>query len=60
MLVIIYTIRKGIEVVARSGEILFIFMYILAIAGFVLIVCSGLIEFTNLQPVLEEGDFTRP
>ncbi|MED4268015.1 GerAB/ArcD/ProY family transporter, partial [Priestia megaterium] len=25
MLVIIYTIRKGIEVVARSGEILFIF-----------------------------------
>ena len=23
--------------------------------GFILIVCSGLIEFTNLQPVLEEG-----
>jgi spore germination protein KB len=55
MLVIIYTIRKGIEVVARSGEILFIFMYILAIMGFILIVCSGLIDFTNLKPVLEEG-----
>ncbi|WP_280166760.1 GerAB/ArcD/ProY family transporter [Priestia aryabhattai] len=55
MLVIIYTIRKGVEVVARSGELLFIFMYILAIIGFILIVCSGLIDFTNLKPVLEEG-----
>jgi spore germination protein KB len=55
MLVIIYTIRKGIEVLARSGELLFIFMYILAVAGFILIVSSGLIDFTNLQPVLEEG-----
>ncbi|MGN7241842.1 GerAB/ArcD/ProY family transporter, partial [Priestia megaterium] len=55
MLVIIYTIRKGIEVLARSGEVLFIFMYILAIMGFILIVCSGLIDFTNLKPVLEEG-----
>ncbi|MBU8757679.1 spore germination protein, partial [Priestia megaterium] len=34
---------------------LFIFMYILAIMGFILIVCSGLIDFTNLKPVLEEG-----
>ncbi|WP_182007582.1 GerAB/ArcD/ProY family transporter, partial [Priestia aryabhattai] len=33
MLVIIYTIRKGIEVIARSGELLFIFMYVLAVAG---------------------------
>ncbi|MBE5102279.1 GerAB/ArcD/ProY family transporter [Priestia aryabhattai] len=55
MLVIIYTVRKGIEVIARSGELLFVFMYILAITGFILIVCSGLIDFTNLQPVLEEG-----
>ncbi|PGQ88076.1 spore gernimation protein KB [Priestia megaterium] len=55
MLVIIYTVRKGIEVVARSGELLFIFMYILAVTGFTLIVCSGLINFTNLQPVLEKG-----
>jgi spore germination protein KB len=55
ILVIIYTVRKGIEVIARSGELLFIFMYILAIAGFILIVSSGLINVTNLQPVLEEG-----
>ena len=57
MLVIIYTIRKGIEVVARSGELLFIFMYVLAVAGFILIVSSGLIEIKNLQPILEEGLF---
>ncbi|MES9760087.1 GerAB/ArcD/ProY family transporter, partial [Priestia megaterium] len=55
MLVIIYTIRKGIEVIARSGELLFIFMYVLAVAGFILIVSSGLIHFKNLQPILEEG-----
>ena len=55
ILVIIYTIRKGIEVIARSGELLFILMYILAVSGFILIVVSGLIDFTNLQPVLEEG-----
>uniref|UniRef100_UPI0031010F23 GerAB/ArcD/ProY family transporter n=1 Tax=Priestia megaterium TaxID=1404 RepID=UPI0031010F23 len=55
ILVIIYTIRQGIEVIARSGELLFIFMYILAVAGFILIVCSGLIDVTHLKPVLEEG-----
>ncbi|MBU8757665.1 GerAB/ArcD/ProY family transporter [Priestia megaterium] len=55
MLVIIYTIRKGIEVIARSGELLFIFMYILAVAGFILIVSSGLIDVANLKPALEKG-----
>jgi len=30
-------------------------MYILAVAGFILIVTSGLIDVTNLKPVLEEG-----
>ncbi|MED3810554.1 GerAB/ArcD/ProY family transporter [Priestia megaterium] len=55
ILVTIYTVRKGIEVIARSGEILFIFIYVLAITGFILIVCSGLIDVTNLQPVFEEG-----
>ena len=55
ILVIIYTVRKGIEVIARSGELLFIFMYVLAIGGFILIVSSGLIDFKNLQPILENG-----
>jgi spore germination protein KB len=55
MLVIIYTVRKGIEVIARSGELLFILMFTLSVVGFILIVSSGLIDLTNLQPVLEEG-----
>ncbi|RPJ97926.1 GerAB/ArcD/ProY family transporter [Priestia endophytica] len=55
ILVIIYMVRRGIEVIARSAELLFILVYILAVAGFILIVSSGLIDFTNLQPVLEEG-----
>ncbi|PFA62874.1 spore gernimation protein KB [Bacillus sp. AFS015802] len=55
MLVIIYTVRKGVEVIARSGELLFMLMFLLSVVGFILIVVSGLIDFTNLQPVLEEG-----
>ncbi|MEH7320534.1 GerAB/ArcD/ProY family transporter [Priestia megaterium] len=55
MLVIIYMVRKGIEVIARSGELFFIFMYVLAVTGFILIVSSGLIDVMKLQPVLEEG-----
>jgi spore germination protein KB len=55
MLVIIYITRKGIEAIARSGELLFIFMYFLAVAGFILIISSGLIDFKNLQPILKEG-----
>ncbi|WP_377520286.1 GerAB/ArcD/ProY family transporter [Priestia megaterium] len=55
MLVIIYTVRKGIEVISRSGELFFIFMYTLAVTGFILIIVSGLIHVTNLQPVLEKG-----
>jgi spore germination protein KB len=57
MLVIIYAVSKGIEVVARTGEIFFIFIYFLAITGFILIVFSGLIDINNLKPILEEGIF---
>jgi spore germination protein KB len=55
LLVIVYTVRKGIEVLARAGEILFIFMYFLAITGFILIIASGLIDLTHLKPLFEEG-----
>jgi spore germination protein KB len=55
LLVVIYTVNKGIEVLARTGEIFFIFIYLLAITGFVLIVFSGLIQFDQLRPVLEHG-----
>jgi spore germination protein KB len=57
MLVIIYAVSKGIEVVARTGELFFVFIYFLAITGFILIVFSGLIDINNLKPILEEGIF---
>lgn len=55
LLVIIYAARKGIEVIARTGELLFVFIYILAIGGFILIIMSGLIDLKNLKPFLEDG-----
>nr|WP_154319484.1 GerAB/ArcD/ProY family transporter [Metabacillus idriensis] len=56
-LVVVYTVRKGIEVLARTGELLFVLMYLLAISGFILVLASGLIEINNLKPVLAEGIF---
>lgn len=55
ILVVVYTIRKGIEVLARTGELLFGLVYLLAISGFILVVVSGLIDINNLKPVLEGG-----
>ncbi|MFP7298923.1 GerAB/ArcD/ProY family transporter [Neobacillus niacini] len=55
MLVIIFAVSKGIEVVARTGELFFVFIYFLAIVGFILIAFSGLIDVNNLKPVLENG-----
>lgn len=56
---IVYTIRKGIEVLARTGEVLFIFVCLLTLIGFLLILGTDLIKLSNLKPVLEEG-FSRP
>lgn len=53
--VIIYAVHKGIEVIARVGELYFGLVYFLAISGAVLILVSGLIHIENLQPVLENG-----
>ncbi|OUZ39122.1 spore gernimation protein KB [Solibacillus kalamii] len=55
VLVVVYTISKGIEVIARTGELLFIIMMLIGISGTVLIIISGIIEISNLEPMLEEG-----
>ncbi|KMY48836.1 GerAB/ArcD/ProY family transporter [Peribacillus loiseleuriae] len=55
LVVIIYTIRKGIEVVARTGELLFLILLLLGISGTILIAISGIVDLKNLLPVLEEG-----
>lgn len=55
ILAVIYTVYKGIEVVARTGELLVVLEFLLAVTFIILIVVSGLIELSNLKPVLENG-----
>lgn len=55
VLLVIYTIRKGIEVLARTSELLFALIILLGISVLFLIVVSGIIQISNLEPVLEEG-----
>ncbi|GGP14994.1 GerAB/ArcD/ProY family transporter [Oceanobacillus neutriphilus] len=55
MLVVIYTVFKGIEVVARTGELLFVIMVMLAFFLFLLIAISGLIDISNLKPAFEDS-----
>lgn len=55
VLTLVYAVHKGIEVMARVGEIFFSLIYILAIIGILLIAVSGLIHFENLKPMLENG-----
>lgn len=55
ILTIIYAIHKGIEVIARVGQLYFAVIYFLAIIGMLLIIFSGLIHLENLLPILENG-----
>jgi spore germination protein KB len=55
ILTIIYAIHKGIEVIARVGQLFFGIIYMLALGGFLLITISGLIHLENLRPILEYG-----
>ncbi|MCY8520545.1 GerAB/ArcD/ProY family transporter [Bacillus atrophaeus] len=55
IVVSIYAVRKGIEVIARAGELLFGVMYLLGAVGLLLIICSGMIDLTNLKPILADG-----
>ncbi|MDQ6598910.1 spore gernimation protein KB [Bacillus salipaludis] len=55
VLTIIYGIHKGLEVIARVGQIYFGIVYFMALIGFLLIIFSGLIHFEFLKPILENG-----
>ncbi|OAH57982.1 MULTISPECIES: GerAB/ArcD/ProY family transporter [Bacillaceae] len=55
ILVIIYTVYKGIEVISRTSEVLFVGMCLLLLSGFLLMIISGNIHLENLKPVLEKG-----
>ena len=55
LITIIYGIQKGIEVIARVGELFFAIVYFMGVLGMLLILVSGLIHLENLQPILENG-----
>jgi len=55
ILTIIYGVHKGLEVIARVGQIFLGIIYLMAILGFLLIIFSGLIHFDFLKPILENG-----
>lgn len=50
-----YAVTKGLEVLVRVGELYFIIVYLISIAGFILVLFSGLIHLDNLKPILENG-----
>ncbi|GAB2574194.1 spore germination protein (amino acid permease) [Gracilibacillus alcaliphilus] len=53
ILVVVYAVYKSIEVITRTGELLFVIMCLLALSLFLLIAISGLIHLSNLKPILE-------
>lgn len=55
ILIVVYALRKGIEVVARTGELLFIIAFVLAIIFIILVIVSGFVHMSFLRPVLESG-----
>jgi spore germination protein KB len=52
---VMYGIYKGFEVIARVGELSFIGVYLLAIAGFFAILFTDILHLENLKPILENG-----
>ncbi|OAH57793.1 spore gernimation protein KB [Domibacillus aminovorans] len=55
ILVVVYMVYKGIEVVSRTSEVLFVGMCLLLLSGFLLMIISGNIHIENVKPVLEKG-----
>jgi spore germination protein KB len=55
ILVIIYVLYLGVEVLGRLGEIFLIAILLLTTFGALLLLVSGLVDLTQLRPVLEEG-----
>ncbi|OXS77443.1 GerAB/ArcD/ProY family transporter [Domibacillus enclensis] len=50
-----YAVRKGIETIARTGELLFVLFSFLFISAFFLISVAGIIDVSNLRPAFENG-----
>jgi spore germination protein KB len=55
MIAVIYVLHKGIEVLARTGEIHMIIMVILGFFGNVVVFISGIINMNYLLPLFGQG-----
>ncbi|MEW9698635.1 GerAB/ArcD/ProY family transporter [Paenibacillus sp. SI8] len=55
MVAVFYVLHKGIEVLARTSEICLLILVALGLLGNFAVLVSGIIDFKNLLPVLENG-----
>lgn len=55
VVVMVYAVRKGIEVIGRTAEFLFLLAMLITILLFILLILSKIIELKNLTPVLGGG-----
>lgn len=55
MLTIVYMLNSGIEVMARTSEIFFPYVFLFTFLVGIFILMSGEIQFENLRPFLDEG-----
>lgn len=55
MLTVVIAVRNGIEVMARTAELLFVVYLLLSLAAFLLLLLSGVVDIQGMKPVLENG-----
>jgi len=55
LVAVMYTIGKGVEILARTGEIIFLFLTVIALVAYSLVLSSGTMNFHNLLPIFDEG-----
>lgn len=51
----VYTLFKGIEVLARASEVIMPILFAFIVGLYILVFISGIVNFNNLQPVLGSG-----
>jgi spore germination protein KB len=55
MVSVAYVLYKGIEVLARTGELFFAVLFVLGMLGNLFVLFSGIVDMNHLLPVLEKG-----
>lgn len=55
LIVMVYAIQRGIEVIGRTGEFLFLITMLIAGLLTILLILSRIVELSNLRPILANG-----